>query len=133
MSETFAFFRNTKDVSLGDPTDGNRLVQRWAWFWLDGFHYHPVAAPDGFNGFLFSQKTAAFTSFGQEYASHTAAFPPLSYADLGVASLRVSPDSSLSDLGPKSSRTVQVRAVSIGTAASAGTDWSCPTVVRWMG
>ncbi len=122
MSATFDFLQTATDPYLGDPSDGQRLVQRWAWYWLDGYHYDQVTAPEGFNGFLFHQKTAEFTAFGQEYASHTATFPPLSYADLGLATLRVSPDSSLSELGPKSDRTLQVRAVSIGTAASAGTD-----------
>ena len=31
MSATFDFLQNTADAGLGDPMDGNRLVQKWSY------------------------------------------------------------------------------------------------------
>ncbi len=118
MSETFAFFQNTKDVSLGDPMDGNRLVQRWAWFSLD---VHSWDGREGFNGNLFDPDTAALTPHGQNYASHTGSNPPLEYIDLGLAAFKVL---SAEQANPAEdvSRDVQVRVVNIGTVDAGGFD-----------
>ena len=35
MQNTFDYFLNTKDCSIGLPSDECRLVQRWAWYSLD--------------------------------------------------------------------------------------------------
>jgi streptogramin lyase len=117
MSATFDFLQKATDPQLGDPSDGYRLVQRWAWFSLDGFDYDPVTG-EGFNGFLFHQQTAAITASGKHFASHTSSFQPLSYIDLGVAVLRVSPDTDMAQIGSPVNRTVQVRLANVGTAAS---------------
>jgi len=39
MTDSFDFLLNTTDASAGDPSDGNRLVQRWFWYSLDDHRY----------------------------------------------------------------------------------------------
>jgi streptogramin lyase len=84
MSSTFDILSNTSDTSLGDPADEYRLVQRWAWFSLDVQPWNPITG-EGFNGNLFDPASNDITTFGLQYASHTASFPPLAYVDLGFA------------------------------------------------
>jgi len=112
MSATFDFFRHTKDSALGDPLDGGRLVQRWAWFSLD---VHPYDAwGEGFNGNLFDPETAAITEAGQNFATHTEANEPLKYIDLGPAAFKILPAEQANP--PEDvSRDVQVRIVNLGT------------------
>ena len=84
MANTFDVLSNASEPSLGDPVDGYRLVQRWAWFSLDVQPWDPITG-EGFNGNLFNPETTGITAFGLQYASHTASFPPLVYIDLGFA------------------------------------------------
>ena len=70
------------DDELGYPADGNRLVQRWAWFSLDWPAYDPVLAPKGFNGNLFDPFTSQVTGYGLHYASHTSGLGTLEHVDL---------------------------------------------------
>ncbi len=79
MDATFEFMQTVTSTTLGDPTDGYRLVQRWAWYSLDE---PPYDGHSGFNGNLFDPFTTAMTPFGQNFASHTAAFPALDYVEL---------------------------------------------------
>jgi len=111
MEATFAFFQNTKDVALGDPMDGNRLVQRWAWFSLD---VHAWNGREGFNGNLFDPDTTVVTAHGQKYASHTSSYPPLKYVDLGLAAFKVL-SAEQANPAENVSRDVQVRIVNSGT------------------
>jgi hypothetical protein len=116
MSNTFDFFLNTTDPTLGDPNDGYRLVQRWAWFSLDVQPWDPITG--GFNGNLFDPETKAITAYGQHYASLTSAFPPLTYVDLGLGEWSVLPAYDLAGPGQTVTRTLQARIVNIGTADS---------------
>lgn len=111
MSATFDFLQNTKDATLGDPMDGNRLVQRWAWFSLD---VHAWDGREGFNGNLFDPDSKKVTTHGLNYASHTSSNPPLKYVDLGLAASKIL---SVEQAKPEEdvSRDVQVRIVNIGT------------------
>lgn len=84
MSGTFAFLATAADPALGDPLDGGRLVQRWAWFSLDVPPWDPKTAPTGFNGNLFDPKTAAITEHGLQYEALTAGLPALAYAELAL-------------------------------------------------
>ncbi|MGQ9600546.1 MAG: virginiamycin B lyase family protein [Anaerolineae bacterium] len=118
MNDTFAFFQNTTDPTLGDPADGRRLVQRWAWFSLDVPPWNPGTG--GFNGNLFDPETTAKTAFGVNYGSHTSSFPPLEYADLALGAWRVAPTSDLAGPGQTITRTVQTRIVNLGTADAGG-------------
>jgi hypothetical protein len=90
MSATFDFFQNATDPELGDPNDGYRLVQRWAWFSLDIPPYDPEIN-DGFNGNLFSPETRVITDFGLHFADYTSGFPPLSTVDLSGELVRLAP------------------------------------------
>jgi hypothetical protein len=62
MIATFDYFLKTADCSLGQPSDGCRLVQRWAWYSLDD-------NGDGFNayGALFNRNTTALSETGRRY------------------------------------------------------------------
>ncbi len=39
MTQSFNYMLNTTDASLGLPSDGNRLVQRWFWYSLNDHRY----------------------------------------------------------------------------------------------
>jgi hypothetical protein len=39
MTDSFDFLLNATDASTGDPSDGNRLVQRWFWYSLNDHRY----------------------------------------------------------------------------------------------
>jgi hypothetical protein len=64
---TFDYLTTASDASLGYPADGNRLVQRWAWYSLDD---------DGFEGYpshhhLFNPETKQITRLGIDYGQYT--------------------------------------------------------------
>jgi hypothetical protein len=44
MTDSFDFFLTAKDQAIGNPNDGHRLVQRWAWLSLDGGGYNEHGA-----------------------------------------------------------------------------------------
>jgi hypothetical protein len=91
MTGTFDFLATAADPLLGDPLDGGRLVQRWAWFSLDVPPYDPETAPTGFNGNLFDPDTADITVYGLHYEGLTAGLPALDYAELGLVRWPVPP------------------------------------------
>ena len=117
MSNTFDFFLGATDPALGDPNDGHRLVQRWAWFSLDEKPWDPVTL-EGFNGNLFDPETGVITVHGQHYASHTNSFPPSTYVDLGISAWQVLPTSDLASPTQTITRSLRARIVNIGTADS---------------
>jgi len=90
MSATFDWMETVTDTELGDPTDGYRLVQRWAWYSLDDQPWDP-GTQVGFNGNLFDPETDQITVFGEHFATHTSSFPPLSYVDLVFSRLWAQP------------------------------------------
>jgi hypothetical protein len=63
MYATFDYFLTASDASLGYPADGNRLVQRWAWYSLSDTVYP--------TGNLFDPGTGQITSLGLAYSSYT--------------------------------------------------------------
>jgi len=77
MSATFDLMATMTDPQLGYPDDGNRLVQRWAWYSLDDQMWISQTLI-GFNGNLFDPETTQITVFGEHFATHTSSFPPLS-------------------------------------------------------
>ena len=66
MAQAFDFMMNATDPDIGYTLDGNRLVQRWAWYSLDDAN---------FNGGLFDQQRN-ITDFGLNFANYTARFMP---------------------------------------------------------
>ena len=106
------------DEVLGDPTDGNRLVQRWAWFSLDDPPFDWPTTTQGFNGNLFDPVTTDLTAHGENYRSHTVSFPPLAYVDLGISAWNVLPTTDLAGPTETISRAVQVRVANVGTVDS---------------
>jgi hypothetical protein len=67
MNKTFAYLQNAEDPNLGYPYDGNKLVQRWAWY--------SVADALAFNGWLFSPTSKSLSPMGQNFAASTALAP----------------------------------------------------------
>ena len=63
MYATFDYFMTATDHSLGYPADGNRLVQRWAWYSLSDTNYP--------TGNLFDPDTGLITPLGLAYGSYT--------------------------------------------------------------
>jgi hypothetical protein len=59
--------QNATDAALGYPYDGNKLVQRWAWY--------SVADALAFNGWLFSPTSKSLSPMGQNFAAFTALAP----------------------------------------------------------
>jgi virginiamycin B lyase len=114
MTATFDFLSTAQDADLGDPSDGYRLVQRWAWFSLDVPPYDPVTGM-GFNGNLFDPATGAITGHGVRYASHIVSLGPLSYVDLIPGRVRTVPAFKLAQPGQPISRTLQVEVTNEGT------------------
>jgi hypothetical protein len=121
MDATFEFLRTATSNdpnTLGDPTDGHRLVQRWAWFGLDNPPYDAAnPQPQTFNGNLFDPYTTLITGYGLNYATHTASFPPLDYVDLRPGRLWFEP---LGPVGPGElvNRTVEVEVQNLGSLDS---------------
>jgi virginiamycin B lyase len=119
MSATFDFYRTATDQDLGDPTDGYRLVQRWAWYSLDDYPWNPITGV-GFNGNLFNPDTELITGHGRHYATETDSLPPVSYVDLGVATwqaLSAPPTSGPTD---GITRLLRARVVNMGTSKAGG-------------
>jgi streptogramin lyase len=81
MSTTFDWMATVTDTQLGDPSDGYRLVQRWAWYSLDDQMWD-WQTNVGYNGNLFDPETTQITVFGEHYATHTGTFPSLPHVDL---------------------------------------------------
>jgi hypothetical protein len=70
MYGTFDFLLSATDVSTGYPGDGNRLVQKWAWYSLDD-EFDPDTW-EGFNGNLFLPDTREMSGHGLHYGAYTA-------------------------------------------------------------
>jgi len=69
MRGTFDFFLNETDSLIGYPYDGNRLVQRWAWFSLN-------ANPYNWGGTLFDPDTHTLRPLGEDFRDYTNALTP---------------------------------------------------------
>jgi len=67
MNESISYLLSKTDPNTGYPADGNRLVQRWAWY------SHSDLAT--YNGHLFDPTTKQRTVFGERYAALVAAQP----------------------------------------------------------
>jgi streptogramin lyase len=121
MDATFDWMAAVTDTQLGDPSDGSRLVQRWAWYSLDDQPWDPVTQI-GFNGNLFDPETTLITAFGQNFAAHTGSFPPLSYVDLIPGPLWTLPQSVLPGPTGTVTLTLLVEVQNAGTVDS-GSFW----------
>jgi len=66
MAATFEYLLTAKDDQLGYRADDNRLVQRWAWYSMNGWRFEEDEK-DGFNGELFSYGTRQMTTHGEYY------------------------------------------------------------------
>ncbi|MBC7234516.1 MAG: DNRLRE domain-containing protein [Chloroflexi bacterium] len=80
MDATFTWMLHATDPSLGMPDDGNRLVQRWAWFALN-VPQGRLGQQGGWNGSLFDPATREITEVGRNFgrwacaASHPSPTP----------------------------------------------------------
>jgi len=71
MIATFDYFRTATSSSLGYPSDGNRLVQAWAWYSLDHKNFEGWES----YGHLFDPDTKRITKLGTAYGEYTASLP----------------------------------------------------------
>ncbi len=98
MTKTFDYMLNATDPVLGDPLDGNRLIQRWSWY---------STSDQAFNGWLFDAETTAISPMGQHYADLTSQIPDV--VELSAAAIETVPATILSSNGQPV--TVKLRAV----------------------
>ncbi len=71
MTEIFDYLNSATSQQYGCTTDGNRLVQRWAWFALTGWSPDKGSHRWDFTA-LFDYDTKAMLTMGETYASYTA-------------------------------------------------------------
>ncbi len=69
MQASFDAMRFDTDEQIGYPYDDNRLVQRWAWFSVDG-------DTSSWGGSLFDSQTGAIRDLGETYQNYTAQITP---------------------------------------------------------
>jgi len=73
MVGSFAYLQSARHPQTGLPSDGNRLVQRWAWFSLNyyAFEEEEIAGGlQGLNGNLFTHGTGAITDLGRAFGDY---------------------------------------------------------------
>lgn len=75
---TFDYLTTATDPSLGYPDDGNRLVQRWAWYSLSDASFEDAIT----HHHLFNPTTKAITQLGIDYG----AYPPGCPSDTSLMS-----------------------------------------------
>jgi hypothetical protein len=68
MTKTFDILRTAADASVGYPTDGNRLVQRWLWYSFDD--------TQKYGGALFNPQTGQRTLLGNAWVNYVQAITP---------------------------------------------------------
>lgn len=73
MYGAFDFLLSATDGNTGYPGDGNRLVQKWAWYSLDD-EFDPDTW-EGFNGNLYLPDTHEMSGHGIHYGAYTAELP----------------------------------------------------------
>jgi hypothetical protein len=69
MTGTFDLMLNQSEPTIGYPYDGNRLVQRWAWFSVNGNPYD-------MGGTLFDPATKQIRLLGEMYRDYTSVITP---------------------------------------------------------
>jgi hypothetical protein len=91
MLSTFGYFMGAKDPELGYPADGNRLVQRWAWYSLNDklFEGYPSRSH------LFDPDSKDITPLGLAFENYTESLSCDPYADMVPAALVYSPSTPL--------------------------------------
>jgi|GEM_PF-4156420 len=69
MEDMTNYFLNYKDSNLGNPQDGNRLIQKWSWFDFAFKPRHQYDADEIDNIHLFDYQTKKITNLGRKYQS----------------------------------------------------------------
>ena len=91
MRSTFDYFLTATSPEVGCPTDGNRLVQRWAWYSLNDKRFEGHTT----HSHLFDPTTKQITGLGQGYAAYAAPlYSP--YVDLEPVALTFSSSAPMS-------------------------------------
>lgn len=108
MTATFHYMQSAVDPDLGDPTDGNLLVQRWSWYSI---------ADTGFGGNLFDAQ--GITAVGQNYANFTQGLQ--NHIDLQFERFDVTPIWDATNTNPDLQINVQVANVGDGWQTSSAT------------
>jgi hypothetical protein len=85
MNRLFDYLSTATSEAYGCPTDGNKLVQRWAWFALTTWDPHDVHRWQGTD--LVNIDTCAITSAGQNYSEYPKGPPVLPCAFWGNVSI----------------------------------------------
>lgn len=94
MLASFDFFMNATDPAIGQPQDGNRLVQSWGWFSLNDYMIDPSLPYEewrGSNGNLIEHDSGVITALGKDFAAYIAGRDGYgSYRDPAVRQIKLS-------------------------------------------
>jgi hypothetical protein len=125
MTASFDYFMTAQDSELGYPADGNRLVQRWAWYSLNDERFEGNTS----HSHLFDPDTQEITALGLDYESYTNDQLSCSaYVDLLPVSLTVSPAQPLAPNGTPITITLTAAVRNAGNTGAASTAlrfWEC--------
>jgi len=105
LRDTFDYLTTSSDGTTGYAVDGNRLVQKWAWYSLTDAN---------FNGWLFDGTTRERTVHGDNYAAYTSALP----ATVNLTPLDLQVSQVYSEAGQVVSATLQAVVANTGSIAS---------------
>ena len=78
MLATFDYFLSASDPAIGYPADGNRLVQRWAWYSLDDTSFVWGTTHSA----LMDPQTRALKPLGADFARYASRLSCPAYVDL---------------------------------------------------
>ena len=123
MLGTFDYFLNATDPVLGLPADGNRLVQRWAWYSLNDKRFEGHTS----HSHLFDPDSKALTPLGIAFRDYVSPlFSP--YVDVLPAAIAISPSQ------PLASGSQPVTITLTGQVRNGGnTDTGDVSVYFWVG
>jgi len=113
MTRSFNYLDSASDPALGYPADGNRLVQRWLWFWM----FSPDPLFPGYVSNLLTDSQTALTTVGELFQSSVA--DPVRHPS--YVNLRPDPVPPLSAIASSGVATanITVSVFNIGTAPTA--------------
>ncbi len=110
---TFDYFLTATDPDTGCPADGNRLVQRWAWYSLDDDSFQWGTTWSN----LFDPTTKEVENLGQEFANYIVAHDLIRpYYDLRPATFTL--DSAALVYGQPTTLTLSSRVVNWGNGST---------------
>ena len=115
MLGTFDYFMTATNPDFGHPADGNRLVQRWAWYSLNDKRFEGHTS----HSHLFDPTSKALTPLGIAYRDYVnPVYSP--YVDILPATFEISPGRPLAPDGQPITVTLTVQVRNAGNVDTSG-------------